>query len=146
MGAPQQAPSWGFDTAGDAEGWTATWDLAGFDVENGVLATSSIGDDPYTESAEIRVTGRSFPTLSITMRVDDDNVERLGQVFFRTENDPTWSEAQSVTFPVDADGEWHTYDIDMSQAEGWAGTVIQLRFDPVDRGGLDLAIDQISFG
>jgi hypothetical protein len=49
---------------------------------------------------------------------------------------PTESEflvSRSITFPIIADGQYHTYEIDVSKHIEWNGTISRLMFAPIDR-------------
>lgn len=144
-----ETPVWTFDTAGDPEGWSPTFDLtAPFEVADGVLSTASIGTDPYTESPLIQLPGALGPTMTLRMRYEpaSGSGTELGQVFFRTEAEPDWGETKSVLFDIVADGEWHDYELDMLALPEWNAMVTQLRIDPGVSAGAVIEIDEISFG
>ncbi len=44
------------------------------------------------------------------------------------------SQAQSIIFPVTADGQYHTYELDLAATGTWSGLITQLRFDPAFNG------------
>ena len=143
-----ETAAWRFDTPDDAEGWSPTVDLEPFVVADGVLMTASTGTDPYTEGPLFQMPGTLGPTMTLRMRYEPStgSQDALGQVFFRTEADPNWGESQSVLFDIDADGEWHDYEIDMLANSGWNAMVTQLRIDPGVAAGALIEIDEISFG
>jgi hypothetical protein len=60
------------------------------------------------------------------------SVEGIGQLFFITDSAGNYDEAKSLRFPIQADGEFHTYVLDMSQVPGWRGVITQIRLDPTD--------------
>ena len=140
-----EAPRWDFDTDGDSEGWVATNQLEPFTVADGLLKTMATGDDPFMEGPATRFPGPEYPTMRITMRLDADGAETFGQIFFLTEDDTLWSEEKSTTFPINGDGEFHTYDIDFSSVRSWAALVTQFRIDPGDVAGSTIEIDSIEF-
>ncbi len=52
------------------------------------------------------------------------------RLFFRPYSQPHFDTAHSISFPVTADGRYHTYRIPLRGAPGYAGSMIQLRLDP----------------
>lgn len=140
-----EAPVWTFDTPGDAEGWEPAVDLAPFTVADGVLSTSATGSDPHTVSGAFRMPGVPNPILSVRMRLDAPAATAVGQVFFVTESDPRWDEPKSTFFDIVADGEWRTYEIDMSTLPAWNAMVTNIRLDPGDFVDAAVEIDEIRF-
>ena len=138
-------PEWNFDTAGYAEGWSGENQVENFSVEGGILSMQSTGADPYISSAAVEFPAEENRHISITMKVSSGE-STIGQIFFVTDLDPNYSEAKSLVFEVVADGEFHTYDLDMSSVSGWSGLVQQLRFDPVAGEEKAIEIDQIAVG
>jgi hypothetical protein len=61
-------------------------------------------------------------------------------VFFATSRLPE-SEANSLHFPVKADGEWHDYVVPVGENRRWRGTITRLRLDPCNREGVEVALD-----
>ncbi len=56
------------------------------------------------------------------------------ELFWRTKEQPTFDSERRVAFPVRADGQWHTYEVDLSRSPAYRGTILGLRFDPVKTG------------
>lgn len=103
----------------------------------------SSGDDPYLLSSPITVSAAEHDKMGLRMRVSGGAT--VGQLFFLTDADPDWSEAKSLLFDVESDGEFHDYELDLSTVETWAGVVTQLRLDPVEGDGKSVDIDIIAF-
>jgi hypothetical protein len=136
----QNGYAWEFEKRGINEGWSAWSDLNRFDVEGGRLVTQSTGDDPYMGSpAGLRINADELRTIYIRMKISAGNI---AQVFFVTDGDPEYDEAKSLVFTPTADGEFHTYSLDISTVAGWRGKVIQLRLDPTDQPS-EIEIDYI---
>jgi hypothetical protein len=138
-----EIPQWEFETDGDVEGWIPENHIRGFDTLAGSLSMQSSGDDPYLVSAPVEFPASNYGQVSITMKVSSGEAT-IGQVFFTTNDDPFWDEAKSLVFDVISDGEFHTYDLDMSTVSGWRGLVLNLRLDPVGSAGRTIEIDRIA--
>jgi hypothetical protein len=123
--------AWEFDKGGDTESWNAMNQLSDLKVSEGHLQTNSLGRDPYMGSPQFAIDAQLFHTVTINMKVTKA-VEGIAQLFFGTVADNNYTEAKSLRFPIQADGEFHTYSLDMSQVQGWTGIIKQLRFDPTD--------------
>ncbi len=139
------APSWDFDTDGDLGGWQPVNQLNPVDVSNGVLVASTTGDDPYMESETLRFPGPAYPAMSVEMSVTGDGDTTIGQIFFLTADDPAWSETNSQTFEIVADGTMREYTIDLSTNPRWGSTITGLRLDPGAIAGAEIEIDSITF-
>lgn len=140
-----EAPMWSFDTDGDAEGWTDEFDVEGLTVAGGMLSMQSVGDDPILNSPPFEFPASEYGRLSISMSVSPGE-PTVGQIFFLTNTDTRVDEAKSILFDVISDGEFHTYDLDMSALDSWKDIIRWMRFDPVTIPGSSVDIDQIEFG
>ena len=138
-----EIPQWVFETDGEAEGWFAENQLEGFEVAAGILSMQSSGDDPFMSSSGVEFPANDNGRISITMKVSPGEAT-IGQVFFISDLDRDFDEAKSLVFDVINDGEFHTYDLDMSSVNGWRGLIAQIRIDPVASEGRMIEIDRIS--
>ncbi|MEQ8846837.1 right-handed parallel beta-helix repeat-containing protein [Botrimarina sp.] len=133
---------WEFDTDGDTEGWGGLNDWAGAAVAGGVFGGASSGPDPFVESPATWANSRETPYVWIRMR---QATAGAAQLFYQTENDPTWSEAKSAAFSVIADGEFHDYFVDLGGVTYATEVISRLRIDPSMVSGDDFAIDFVRF-
>jgi hypothetical protein len=125
--------AWEFDDETEIFDWNALYDLEPLRVENGNLVLQSLGDDPYLSlPANLGIDAAATPQIEIRMKV---SAGYGAQVFFATGTDPYFVEEKSLVFEIIADGEYHTYTLDMSTVDTWQGTVNQLRLDPTDAPG-----------
>jgi hypothetical protein len=58
----------------------------------------------------------------------------FGQVFWESNGTGWWSEARSVIFPVQTDGRFHTYAVNLAASTNYTGLITQFRFDPAYTG------------
>lgn len=131
---------WTFDD-GALGGWFADNHLTDLEVVDGVLTTTSTGDDPWFLSGPISVPS-VYDQLRIRMRVSAGDDE-IGQVFWITSADGEYSESKSLTFDVDGGGEWVDHVIPVGQVAGWADDITALRIDPAESSGRTIEIDSI---
>jgi hypothetical protein len=140
--ATYQIPDWEFETEGDVEWWWPENHIEDFTASGGVLSMLASGDDPYMVSSAVEFPASDYSQLSITMKVSAGD-PTVGEVFFLTDTDPQWNENKYLVFDVISDGEFHTYDLDMSSVSGWRGLIQQIRIDPVVHAGRMIEIDWI---
>ena len=135
------APDWTFDDAADIDpstgGWAGVNDVDPLVVADGVLAVRPTGTDPLLEVYSLEVPA-VYDRLVIRLRADE-GVDNAGQLFFVTDSDPDVSESKSVVFELRGTGDFVDYEIDLSQQPAWEGTIVGLRFDPVE--GIDAPVD-----
>jgi hypothetical protein len=133
--------SWGFDEAGNLEGWENWGELDNVDVQNGYLSAKAIGADPQIYSSEgLGIDSSKFSHIEIRIHVSEGN---SAQLFFRNENNDL-SENKIITFPIESGTEFKTYILDMSKISSWEGIIYQLRLDPTsDVIGAIIEIDYI---
>ena len=121
--------SWGFETAGDAEGWEPTNQLDGFTVADGAIRATSTGGDPFLSfPGPMSLDASAGATVEITMT---SSTAGEGQVFWGTADQPGAAESRSVRFGVDA-GEPQVYRVTVPPQ---TSPVTTLRFDPLSTVG-----------
>ncbi len=131
-----------FEFDGSTEGWLALNDLGPLESRDGNLAGSITGPDPYLARSMLRIRGDACPAVVVRMRV---TAGELGQFYWGTESSPGFSEERVVNFPIQADGQFHEYRLDLSRHPRWSGqTITALRLDPGNgaRAG-EFAVDYI---
>ncbi len=106
---------------------------------------TSTGNDPYLESASVRFPAGAYESMTIEMSVDAAASSTQGQVFFLTEDDNLWNEPKSMLFDIVADGEMHTYELDMASLPSWKGMVALFRLDPGALDGAAIRVARIGF-
>jgi hypothetical protein len=137
---PEPKTAWGFNTDGDFEGWAPNGYFRA-EVKGGLLVAESTGSDPILQGPGVRLEAAATPALTIRMRSDADD---RAQLFWAT-TVSSQSEANSLRFDVIGDGQLHDYKIDLTKSPQWRGLITSLRFDPVNRPGVKVGIDEIRF-
>jgi GT2 family glycosyltransferase/2-polyprenyl-3-methyl-5-hydroxy-6-metoxy-1,4-benzoquinol methylase/glycosyltransferase involved in cell wall biosynthesis len=73
--------------------------------------------------------------LLVEMSAVTDGAQAFAQLFWRPAKSAYFSEADSVRFPVNADGRTRIYLLDLEELGGFPARVSVVRFDPIDRIG-----------
>jgi hypothetical protein len=120
--------AWEFEVPGDEEGWVALNHLDALEVRDGYLFTYSKGDDPYMSSpGGLSVDAGEMQTIEIRMKV---SAGEIADLFFITDIRKVYDPEKMLSFPINSDGQFHTYTLDMSTIDQWQGTITQIRLDP----------------
>lgn len=120
--------------------WMAWNDLDILRVQDGFLATTSTGNDPYMgTSITLKIDSSEYSEIMIRMKVSKGSI---AQVFWATETEPI-SESTSVRFPIITDENFHDYNVTVSQNSKWKGTITSLRLDPTDSAGSEIFVVSI---
>ncbi len=130
LGDGEEVLAWGFDTDGDAEGWTAMHDLSGWEVAGGLLHSSVVGRDPYMHGPEVSEDSTALDTVELSFHAGSVTA---GQIFWQNSGGG-WAEERHLDFFMPGTGEVETVEIDLSDHENWSGTFTQLRLDPAVLG------------
>jgi len=139
---PRLAETIDFDFQRSTGGWTAAHDVSDITSENGALVGRVVGTDPYLVRSMLRVRADTCPIVVVKMRVSAGQVARF---YWATESSPSIAEDKVIGFPIQGDGRFHEYRLDLGKNPQWAGqTVTAIRLDPVKNvPSSDFAIDYL---
>lgn len=129
------AKSWQFRSA--THGWRAWQDVSEPAIEAGCLRVTTGGKSPILMSPLLSVPSGENPFVSIRMAVNRGTGCR---VFCVSNTQSGW---EDVAFPLKADGEFHSYNIDVGHLGGWRDQIIMLGVQPTDEAGADVAIESL---
>jgi hypothetical protein len=100
--------------------------------ETGLLMQIT-GTDPYMVRPFLDVPGDSVRTIVVRMRVTGGE---NGQFYWTTKASPPFAEDKVRVFPIQTDGQWHTYEITVGDHLLWKGHEITgIRLDPANGVG-----------
>jgi hypothetical protein len=116
---------WTYGNAGDR----------GFPIR-GALRVNVDEDDPQLLGPEQWWRAQDAPRIYVRGRWPLAR-QAVAQLFWG----PVWGEGPSVKFPVQADGRFHTYRIDLSEDPTYRGTITGLRLDPAYTGEPGMLVD-----
>jgi hypothetical protein len=143
----------GLGEDGDMKGWDS-WagannvQLIGY--SNGILSLRITGPDPFfffkvawSQDRPLKIDASKYKYVSVKMR--NTSGDTRAQIYWASDLDPNWSEANHHDFDIISDGEWHVYLIDLRNNPKWSGTITNLRFDPAaNASNGDVEIDWIA--
>jgi len=127
-------PATQWDFAQDAAGWEPWNQLSDFLVRDGRLSTRAEGNDPYMVSPLTEIPSIAIGDVVVTMRVRSSKPEMQGRIYWLGADQSDFSPAFQMPFAVKADGEYHTYRVDISRSHQLAlgDHITRLRLDPAD--------------
>lgn len=135
--------SWDFND--DKLEWSPAMGLENVMAADGCLKAKIITPDPAFYMPTAKLPANDFTKFKVRMKLTaTDGTVNAGnaQLFWSTLLLPI-SETTSLCVPVTADGEFHDYEIDLTQSPYWNNRITQLRFDPITGAGYALEIDSI---
>jgi len=137
----QYRGDWTFDA--DKDGWSEMMNTTRAEVKDGCLCFKTLSSDPALVVSTPGLNAGEFPRMMIRMRIrGPEGQQNSAQLFWSAQGSNT-SESASVRFPLQADGQFHEYVVDLTQNPRWRGRISMLRLDPVDFSGAEIDIDRI---
>lgn len=134
-----------FDREGDLEGWGSFRSLGSPTVKDGVLTMSLGSRDPSFARSFLRIPADKYTTIEVRMKVSA--CQPTAQLFWTTRDEPQFRDDKYMNFPIKPDGQWHEYEVPVSEHEKWRGQEIRaIRLDPTVGGaepGATVEIDWI---
>ncbi len=128
----QPALTWTFTS--DPQGWEPWNQLDGFENRDGALVTRSIGNDPFMGGPTIDIPALEIGDIEITMRVRASSPTFEGKVYWLASGQQDFSPALKQSFTGQADGDFHTYRVDISSTGQLliGDRIERLRLDPIN--------------
>lgn len=99
---------------------------------DGCLRLKVEKDDPQMIGPDGFWDAKDVPKLFI--RAAHHTKQSEAELFWQTKEKSGFGPDRRVSFTVQPDGRFHTYEIDLSGVAGYRGKITGLRFDPVDSG------------
>ncbi len=133
-----------WNMASDAQGWEPWNQLEGAKNVESSLVMRSTGNDPFMGSPEIDIPSLTIGDIEITMRVSAKQPTFYGEVYWMTKDQGDFSPALKQSFSGPADGQFHTYRVDLAKTGMLLmdDHITRLRLDPVATTA-DIAIKSI---
>jgi len=118
-GDVQVGISWEFNEDGNPEGWGIYSSLSGFGVSGGTLKATVTGPGACISGPDIDLVASDFGFILIRMRAIEATA---GTVIWQ----PDSGTLGFMNFTVNADGEFHEYEIPVHKNPKWAGRIRKL--------------------
>ena len=134
--------TWNFNAYGDLGGWSPANQIASLWVSGGALRGTSTGPDPYLWSPPM---DKPAQDNQIFVRLRNGTPSTRAQIFFTTDQDPSWDATKSKIHRIYPNSGFSVYRFDMSDIPGWTGRIRRLRLDPVEATGT-FAVDWVRIG
>jgi hypothetical protein len=118
--------------------WFVHSEDAGYPV-HGHLRVKVEKNDPQMYGPEGFWDANDAPRLYV--RAAHHTRNQVAELFWETTENPGFPAEQRVRFTVEADGDFHTYAVDLSRSPAYRGKIRRLRFDPVEAGATGEFVD-----
>lgn len=118
--------------------WFQNAEDSGSSAKNG-LHLKVEKDDPQLYGPETFWESKDVPKIYIRAAFRTKN--KTAQLFWQTAEKPGFPAEQSVRFDIEPDGQFRTYEVDLSGSATYRNTIRRLRFDPVEMGRPGEAVD-----
>ncbi|MCL2624932.1 MAG: glycoside hydrolase family 99-like domain-containing protein, partial [Planctomycetaceae bacterium] len=125
-----------------AQEWRAMMNVKDYRNEGQCLTFESTTFDPAIWVAQDRSRASKFEKLIVRMKTSVTENDTL-QFFWKTEQEPEYSEKNTVKVPVLPSSDFTDYVLPLKNATGWQGRVTELRLDPVMSPGIKIEIEHI---
>ena len=103
------------------------------------LRVKAEGSDPQMFGPEGHWNAADAPVIFIRAAYHTRN--RTAEIYWETADKPGFAPDRKVTFAVEPDGEFHTYEVKLSDSPAYRGAIRRLRFDPVAAGDVGEFVD-----
>jgi hypothetical protein len=141
---PDTEIEWGFHSGTD--GWTVRNDIQDLMYTNDCIQGVLSGPDGGLLSPDqLNLDCGSFPRIIVRMK--NATAGTLAAFYFTTVDSPEFSQGKRVetALLIKNDDQYALYEFDMTTNPEWAGTLKQLRFDPVDQSSVTSGTFSIDF-
>lgn len=118
-----------FDKKEERNCWTPYLGLTELKVENGKLVGKIITPGYMICEFSDYIKGDDYPVISIRMKT---TAGKNAKIYWITKDSPKWDEKKSISFPINSNGEFHNYNIELWKNENWRGKEIKaIRLNPI---------------
>ncbi|MHB1462400.1 MAG: glycoside hydrolase family 99-like domain-containing protein [Armatimonadota bacterium] len=116
-------------------------------VRGGLVSGVATGNDPQLLSPPCYLECSQTPRVRFRLRATDPaNQSGVSEgEFFWSTVDSDMNGDTRATFEISQDGQWHTYELDLSKHPFWKGRTDRFRLDPGSTPGATIEVDEIRF-
>jgi len=121
---------WDAWDSGDSDGWRAQGSLQGIDlIGDGNVHTGIGAGTSYMESKRLLIDSSQLDKVYIGYKATGVN-NTTAKLAWKYTGDTSFQASREQTFTLIDDGNFHTYELDLSAHPEWKDHIIQLRFYP----------------
>ena len=128
---------------GDTDGWAPMMGVSGFGVRGSLLHFTTSTNDPAVHVAVRGLPASEYGKLQMRLRLVGELPEGAHARLFWSISGSATHPAASITFPLERDGAFHTYTLDMAANPRWRGRITRLRFDPCSAPEVEVFLDKV---
>ena len=131
-----------FEFDASDEGWQPLGNVvSNVKISDGAYSARITNENSYLTRPNLLVRGDRCAVVIVRARV---TAGKDGRLYWATESSPGFAEERVVRFPIQDDGDWHEYRLEVAAHKLWAGQIITaLRLDPGNAATSEFAIDYI---
>ena len=122
--------------------WREMMGVKDLRIENHRLVFDTTTGDSAIFVWQDRSPAAAFRQLHLRLKTDSSRDEML-EFFWKTEDEPEYSQARSANVTVKSSSEFADYVLPLREEVGWKGRVTELRLDPVTSSGVRVEIESI---
>lgn len=134
-----------FSIDGNVDGWTYFDGIHTYGCWNNFLFGTLYGSYGVIGKPDVfrPIPAETFFTIKIVMKItikeraEGQIIPTVGRVMWLTLSDPVWNTTKQLDFNISCDDKWHTYTLNMGEAQWWQGDINNLRIYPIFNNGRD---------
>lgn len=142
---PPFETSWDFRES--LSGWKIFRGMNEIKIEEGSLTGRTNTEDPSIYFYYYGIKGlktSQYPRATLRLRVDSPTpIENKAQLYW-SESGTRFSEENSITIPIRADGGYYTYTFNLREHPNWSGRIKTIRIDPCSLNNVNFWIDSFT--
>lgn len=137
---------WYFNNPDDADDWTIEKQIDELSVKDGALTGKTIGKDAgiiLKEDQKLDITYATY--IKVRFKTDgvDSDVEEDTEVFYTTEENNKWTQAQAMRASVEENGLYNDYYFNVGSLKTWDGKLNKIRYDVSRKADTSFSIESI---
>lgn len=137
---------WYFNNPDDADDWKIEKQIDELSVKDGALTGKTIGKDAgiiLKDNQKLDITYATYVKVRFKSDGVDSEHDEDTEIFYTTEENNKWTQAQAVRVSIEEDGLYHDYYFNVGSLKTWDGKLDKIRYDVSRSSGTSFAIESI---
>ncbi len=137
---------WYFNNPDDADDWTIDKQIDELSVKDGALVGKTIGKDAgivLKDDQKLDITYATYVKVRFKSDGVDSESDEDTEIFYITEENNKWTQAQAARISIEEDGLYHDYYFNMGGLKTWDGNLSKIRYDVSRKADTNFAIESI---